>query len=40
MKYMGWTPQALGYRAALERHIEAVLALMAEEVDGTSMRDA
>ena len=33
MKYMGWEPQALGYRAALPRHIDALLALMDEEAE-------
>lgn len=31
MKWMGWAPRDLGYRAAMPGHITAVLDLMDEE---------
>lgn len=31
MKYMGWGPRDLGFRAAMPAHIAAILELMAED---------
>lgn len=33
MKYMSWGPADLGYRAALTRHVDAIIDLMHEEAE-------